>query len=176
VVLNKVDLPAADAVERAAMAVRQVNAHGRLWRAERCMVDVEALLQGELVQGADTGGECALGCGHEHGHSHDHSHSHSHGHGHEHHHHSHAHLLVVTQYLQQSVDSATFTARMKGLPTSVLRAKGIVTFADTGQRVLFQYAYRELECIPIAPQKEVPDVAVYIGEHLPKEQLEGWLG
>jgi G3E family GTPase len=187
VVVNKVDkLVGGDAADdevervRAAVAteklraavraaVRSVNAHAAIELCERCEVDVAALLSpGERRNEVPDSGhhhDCGDGCGHGHDHAHDHEHEH------EHEHHSHSHLLVYTKYLQSAVDSGEFTKQMKSLPATVYRAKGIVTFADTGQRVLFQYAYRELECVPIEPEREVHDVAVWIGEQLPEREL-----
>ncbi len=192
VVVNKVDLLGASGAdervrnaattEKLRVAVRAVNAHAALELVERCEVDVASLLGGceasaiEVVDAGSVGHkhtdhkheehnhECGAGCEHDHAHTHDE------------HHHSHSHLLVFTKYLQESIDSAQFTREMRELPASVYRAKGIVTFADTGQRVMFQYAYRELECMPIAPGREVHDVAVFIGEHLPEQELERLFG
>ncbi|MEK5166668.1 hypothetical protein NYE69_30630 [Paenibacillus sp. FSL R5-0527] len=45
------------------------------------------------------------------------------------------------------------------------------TSKETGERVMFQFAYRQLELIPIRPQGQVQDVAVFIGEHFSKQVL-----
>ncbi|GIQ69696.1 hypothetical protein XYCOK13_25200 [Xylanibacillus composti] len=37
---------------------------------------------------------------------------------------------------------------------------------------MFQFAYRQLELLPIQPQGEVQDVAVFTGEHYSKNELE----
>jgi len=189
VVVNKLDLVAGasedkpearavnDSVGAVVEAVRAVNGHASLELVERCEVDVAGLFGG--VEGVALVAEHAV---HHHGHEHDHGYDNEHGcgsdcghkhhaHEHEEHHHSHSHLLVYTQHLTEGIDSAQFTKAMRSLPESVYRAKGVVTFADTGQRVMFQYAYRELECTPIVPQRELQDVVVFIGEHLPEEQL-----
>ena len=177
VVVNKVDLldavgadermRTAATTEKLRVAVRAVNAHAALELVERCEVDVAGLLGGHKHSDhkhEEHNHECGAGWKHDHAHTHDE------------HHHSHSHLLVFTKYLQESIDSAQFTREMRELPASVYRAKGIVTFSDTGQRVMFQYAYRELECMPIAPGREVHDVAVFIGEHLPEQELERLFG
>lgn len=120
-------------------------------------------------------------CGHEH---HEHSHDdaeckagshHSHdaaGHKAASHHHSHEHVMTLTHYLSGPIDSHAFEAVIAELPQEVYRAKGIVTFADTNSRFLFQYVYRETEFTRITPQGKVNDVVVFIGEHFAKDELE----
>ncbi|MOA63064.1 hypothetical protein D3C78_1886610 [compost metagenome] len=44
-------------------------------------------------------------------------------------------------------------------------------FSDTASRYLFQYAYREADYIKITPQGDVPDVAVFIGEHFDQVEI-----
>lgn len=112
------------------------------------------------------------GCGHgEHAeHGHDCS---SHGeHGTGAYHHSHEHVMVYTRYLSGPVDSTEFEAMVGRLPESVYRAKGVLTFRDTANRYLFQYAYRQADFMKITPQIQVPDVVVFIGEQIPKALLE----
>ncbi|MBB6669228.1 CobW family GTP-binding protein [Cohnella nanjingensis] len=127
---------------------------------------------------------------HAHDHAHDHNHAHSDNHDHRHernlhqdrdrnqdhsgsraqgHSHpdrerAHDHVNVLTHYLSGPVDSADFERMLRELPDGVYRAKGIVTFTDTASRFLFQYAYKETDFLRIAPQKPVPDVAVFLGE------------
>lgn len=92
-------------------------------------------------------------------------------HGHEAHA-SHAHVMALTHYFRGPVDSQAFEALLGRLPDNVYRAKGIVSFTDTAsKRFLFQYAFRESDFIGIAPQGEVHDVAVFIGEHFEREPL-----
>jgi G3E family GTPase len=86
-------------------------------------------------------------------------------------HHDHDHVHVLTHYLNGAMDSHAFERFLRELPESVYRAKGIVTFRDTANRYLFQYAYRETDFLPIKPQKTVHDVAVFIGEQFSKAVL-----
>ncbi len=90
-------------------------------------------------------------------------------------HHSHDHVMVYTHYFEQPVDSEQFEQFIAGLPQQVYRAKGILRFTDTASRYLFQYAYRQTDYMAITPQKEVPDVLVLIGEHMPTETLKAAL-
>lgn len=98
----------------------------------------------------------------------------SHG---SHSHHSHDHVMVYTHYFQDRVDSERFEQFISELPQSVYRAKGVLRFTDTpaDSRFLFQYAYRESDYMRITPQKDVPDVLVLIGEHIPQAEIKGLL-
>ncbi len=100
-------------------------------------------------------------------HEHDHEHKHDRDHAHVHH-----HIGAATCYLDGPLDSHAFESWLRALPDNIYRAKGIVTFRDTASRFLFQYAYRELDFMRITPQKTVHDVAVFIGEDIPKRELE----
>lgn len=112
----------------------------------------------------------------EHKHEHEHNHEHCHNHHTEAHPHSYDHLVVHTHYFTNSLNPTKFEQLFTLIPDSVYRAKGIFTDANSGQKVLFQYAFRQLELTPIQPQGEVQDVAVIIGEHFPKEVVVSILG
>ncbi|TBL80334.1 CobW family GTP-binding protein [Paenibacillus thalictri] len=110
--------------------------------------------------------------GHDHEHDSDHTyHDHKHDHAAGHAHHSHDHVMVYTHYFERPVDSERFEELLARLPQEVYRAKGIVHFTDTASRFMFQFAYREADFMKINPQGDVPDVAVFIGEHFSKEDL-----
>jgi G3E family GTPase len=112
-----------------------------------------------------------------HGHEHEaHEHDNHEHHEHEHHaHHSHEHVMVYTHYFARPVDSEKFERFIELLPPSVYRAKGILSFTDTSSRYLFQFAYRQADYMAITPQKEVPDVLVLIGEHMPTSDIKAAL-
>ncbi|MBW5448126.1 GTP-binding protein [Cohnella sp. CFH 77786] len=113
--------------------------------------------------------------GHEHGHERGHELvGHEHAHGHEYHH-GHSHVNVLTHYLDGPLDSRAFESFIQRLPEGVYRAKGIVSFRDTANRYLFQYAYRQSDFLPIRPQKPVYDVLVFIGEDYDKSAIESEL-
>lgn len=84
---------------------------------------------------------------------------------------THDHVMAYTHYFKRPVNSEEFEQFVKELPRDVYRAKGIVTFNDTSSRFLFQFAYREADFMKITPQGEVPDVAVFIGEHFSSSEL-----
>ncbi|WP_339241690.1 GTP-binding protein [Paenibacillus sp. FSL R5-0517] len=96
---------------------------------------------------------------HSHGVAHDQAHEHSAPHA------SHEHVMVYTHYFSHPVNSEAFERFVSALPRDVYRAKGILSFSDTASRFWFQYAYRESDYMKITPQGNVPNVAVFIGEH-----------
>lgn len=94
-------------------------------------------------------------------------------HDHEgHHSHSFDHVTVYTHYFQQPIDRERFEHFVRQLPDQVYRAKGIFTSAATGERMLFQFAYRHLELLRIQPKGQVHDVAVFMGEQFSQKELK----
>ncbi|MCD9024562.1 CobW family GTP-binding protein [Cohnella silvisoli] len=77
---------------------------------------------------------------------------------------SHSSLTVKTYYLDEPIDRQSFQSACLSLPHGLHRMKGIVRFAGEQGLHLIQYAYRELEMMPIQPQKAVQEVLVVIGE------------
>jgi G3E family GTPase len=86
-------------------------------------------------------------------------------------HHTHNHVMVYTHYFDKPIDHKKFEKLFAQLPAEVYRAKGILQFTKSEDRFLFQYAYREMEIIKLDTQKEVQNVAVFIGEHFDKERV-----
>ncbi|MEK3715587.1 CobW family GTP-binding protein [Paenibacillus sp. FSL R7-0333] len=155
-ILNKTDRIQAAEIAEISEVLRKWNAYAEILPAVRCELEPEALLGsvgavhredrpegGEHTEG---GAEGAM-------------------------HASHDHVMAYTHYFQNPVNSEEFERFVKELPRDVYRAKGIVTFTDTSSRFLFQYAYREADFMRITPQGEVPDVAVFIGEHFSSGEL-----
>ncbi|QOS82684.1 GTP-binding protein [Paenibacillus sp. JNUCC31] len=105
------------------------------------------------------------------GHPQDHDHNHNHADPHA----SHEHVMVYTHYFTQPVNSEAFERLISELPRDVYRAKGILSFSDTSSRFWFQYAYRESDYMKITPQGDVPNVAVFIGEHFDQSVIRDQL-
>ncbi|WP_123040603.1 CobW family GTP-binding protein [Cohnella candidum] len=157
VVLNKTDLVAP--AERDELAERLAD-----WNAGAAIVQtVGAELDPERIYGIHEGLP-AQTADQEHRHEHHHEH-----------HHGHHHVRAMTRYLKGPVDSHAFEAFVGRLPEGVYRAKGIVSFRDTANRYLFQYAYRQSDFLPIRPQKTVHDVLVFIGEDFSESDLDAEL-
>jgi G3E family GTPase len=170
-ILNKTDRVSAEEAEEIAAVLRKWNAYAVIMPAVRCEVDPEALLrsaggvlaearqdaeeeyESEAMAAGQAGSEQPTGEVHA----------------------SHDHVMAYTHYFKRAVNSEEFEQFVKELPRDVYRAKGIVTFNDTSSRFLFQYAYREADFMKITPQGEVPDVAVFIGEHFSSGELRSRL-
>ncbi|KZE69678.1 GTPase [Paenibacillus jamilae] len=96
---------------------------------------------------------------------------HDHDHKHGEHYHSYDHVVVHTHFFGQPVSRSEFEQLFRSLPAEIYRAKGIVRFLETEGQMMFQFAYRELEIIPIRPQKPVNDVAVIMGENFSASEI-----
>jgi G3E family GTPase len=180
-IVNKADKLNPEDLVTVQQLVRELNAFALLTVTIKCVTDLSVF---DLDRHAGPKRAIAHADRHEHEHSHEHTHGQSHAHdkhvcgancSHDHENGksyvSHEHVMTLTHYFPAAIDSHAFEALIRRLPKAVYRAKGIVTFTDTNSRFLFQYAYGEVEFIRIAPQGKVNDVAVFIGEHFPKEDL-----
>ncbi|WP_248925878.1 CobW family GTP-binding protein [Paenibacillus hamazuiensis] len=154
--LNKTDLLTLEHIREVKDRLHILNPQTTAVETIRCQVNMEKLFELD-GKGADTGPKKADGHSHE-----------PHG---GHHHHTHNHVMAYTHFFQEAVDQVKFEKLISRLPKEVYRAKGIVQFTDSKDLYLFQYAYRELEIVKITPQQTVQLVAVFIGEHIDKEQL-----
>ncbi|MCZ8515954.1 GTP-binding protein [Paenibacillus filicis] len=191
ILLNKSDLVKPEELEGLERSIRELNAVAPIHVTVRCEIDYTMFDRLDATGSAPAAAPAirACGCG-ESASSHaadcDHSHAHAdhsaeggeHDHGHEHAHedaamhHSHEHVMVHTHYFQGPIDSERFEELIGRLPREVYRAKGILRFKDTGASTfMFQYAYREADFMKINPQADVPNVAVFIGEHFDKHML-----
>ncbi|WP_438445939.1 CobW family GTP-binding protein [Gorillibacterium sp. sgz5001074] len=178
-VLNKTDLVTEEAdLRRIEEALRSWNPHATLVRAVRSQVEPGLFAgmtgaSGAVSREDQHGEDC--GCGHgscRSGHEEPGGSAGGTHHGKHEHHHSHSHVMVYTRYLEAPVDSTAFEELIARLPEQVYRAKGVLTFRDTASRYLFQYAYKQSDYMKIMPQANIPDVVVFIGESIPKEELE----
>lgn len=172
-ILNKMDRISEDKREEVRTLVRRLNPYAEIIDAVKCNVDLETLLHPETHQHQYVNptqqvkehdhDHCDGHCQHEHD-QHDHN-------DHKHTHASHEHVTVYSHYFTGPVDSVEFERFIAELPREVYRGKGVLSFSDTSSRFLFQYAYREADYLKINPQGDVPDVAVFIGEHFDKALL-----
>ena len=79
--------------------------------------------------------------------------------------------MVSTHQITNPVTIEQLTALAENMPTEVHRGKGIVTLAAEHQRVLYQYAFRSWEILPIIANDQAPDTLIWIGEHIDLNQL-----
>lgn len=198
-ILNKMDRVKEEEEGLLQSIVERWNGYAGVWKAVRCRVDIPALLDamggvkadwtraadneskqasGELVPqngrepNAEPHGESASDDGGESQPLHHPHHAHKSNNHESHAHESHDHVMVYTHYFKGPVESLAFERLIANLPRDVYRAKGVLTFSDTASRFLFQYAFRESDFMKITPQGNVPDVAVFIGEHFSRSELE----
>lgn len=171
-ILNKSDRVDTETITQLEGILRGWNAYAPIHTTVRCEVpstlytDLSSVV--DAKETLDRNKSTSSANEHQHDHSeHDHTHDHA-----EHMHGSHSHVMAYTHYFEHPINSEAFENVIRSLPTEVYRAKGILTFNDTASRFLFQYAYREMDFMKITPQKEVPDVAVFIGEHFDKRQIK----
>lgn len=177
--MNKIDLVGAEAADMLERTVREWNPYATLHRTVGADIDIAKIERGATggtvnvhAQPSEEGSS-ACQCGNPHPHTHSHPHTYeSDGHAEPHSHHSHEHVMAYTHYFDRPIDSEAFETMMGRLSNDIYRAKGILSFTDTSSRFMFQYAYRQLDLMKINPQGEVPDVAVFIGEHFDRTELE----
>jgi G3E family GTPase len=152
IVLNKTDLASANTLESARAAVAQINPRADIYFAERCDVDLDALLNGPSSQAARAYGADRFM-----------------DHDHEHHDHDHRHAPAESFVLDAEGNAArsAIEAFFCGLPDNVWRAKG---FMDVGGRFsLIQYAMGNLE-IQEAGARPMRNM-VFIGRSMNKEEI-----
>ncbi|MFC4601869.1 CobW family GTP-binding protein [Cohnella hongkongensis] len=180
--INKSDLISTAELDEMKQRIQTINPAAVMHSTVYCEVDhslIEGVFQAHefvpIVEGQhhdeDDGYDTC-----DHPHDHDHHHHNHHDHSdpkHEGHHtHSYDHVMVYTHYFQQPVESKRFEQFVSQLPDRVYRAKGVFTSAETGERMLFQFAFRQLELIRINPQGKVHDVAVFMGEQFSQNELK----
>ncbi|MCP3809417.1 GTP-binding protein [Paenibacillus sp. Lou8.1] len=159
-IINKTDLLAVGELQKVQALVKELNPYALTVSTQRSDVDADIFFS--------TQGEGRMDVDH---HSHDH-HDHAHDHEHGEHYHSYDHVVVHTHFFGQPVPRSEFEQLFRSLPAEIYRAKGIVRFLESEGQMMFQFAYRELEIIPIRPQKPVNDVAVVMGENFSASEIE----
>lgn len=185
-IINKTDLLAAGELQKVHALVKELNPYALTVSTQRSDVDAGTFFstQGEGRMDVSRHKESAVDIESKHPHSENHLHTYDHDdhtdhqshdhHDHEHgeHYHSYDHVVVHTHFFGQPVPRSEFEQLFRSLPAEIYRAKGIVRFLESEGQMMFQFAYRELEIIPIRPQKPVNDVAVVMGENFSASEIE----
>ncbi|MDQ0048326.1 G3E family GTPase [Paenibacillus polymyxa] len=189
-IINKTDLLAAGELQKVRDLVKELNPYALTVSTQRSDVDAGIFFstQGKEHMDVSRHKESTVDIESEHTHSENHLHTydhddhtdhqshdhHDHDHDHEHgeHYHSYDHVVVHTHFFGQPVPRSEFEQLFRSLPAEIYRAKGIVRFLESEGQMMFQFAYRELEIIPIRPQKPVNDVAVVMGENFSASEIE----
>ncbi|MGQ3480297.1 CobW family GTP-binding protein [Paenibacillus sp. TY11] len=181
-IINKTDLLAAGELQEVQALVKELNPYALTVSTQRSDVNAGTFfsLQGEDRMDEEnhlhTYDHDEHTDHHHHDHPdpehHDHDHDHDHDHEHGEHYHSYDHVVVHTHFFGQPVPRSEFEQLFRSLPAEIYRAKGIVRFLESEGQMMFQFAYRELEIIPIRPQKPVNDVAIIMGENFSASEIE----
>lgn len=168
IVVNKTDSVEPRRLPELMGELRRWNRQAELVFTTHCHVDMQMLgaagtepIFRENPSGRSCGSEHD---NHEHHEHHEHHDRHTHSHPHD-------HVTVHMEYFSEPLDRDRFEQFVREMPEEVYRAKGILRFSDTGERHLFQYAYRSMELLRVRPQKPVKDLMVLIGENMPKAQI-----
>ncbi|PNQ87796.1 CobW family GTP-binding protein [Paenibacillus polymyxa] len=191
-IINKTDLLAAGELQKVQALVKELNPYALTVSTERSDVDLGAFfsIQGEKRMDVSRQKESTVDIANDHHHAEAHFHTyghdvhtghhphdyrepehHDHKHEHGEHYHSYDHVVVHTHFFGQPVSRSEFEQLFRSLPAEIYRAKGIVRFLESEDQMMFQFAYRELEIIPIRPQKPVNDVAVIMGENFSASEI-----
>ncbi|MBB6732130.1 CobW family GTP-binding protein [Cohnella zeiphila] len=167
IVLNKADLVTTAELEEGMAAVRELNAHALLYPAVRCEVDRSA--RKELILGGHAV-PAAVSLPAEQSRATDRSQDRT-----REHRHSYDHVTVYTHYFEGEIEPEWLKQTISRLPDRVYRAKGVFTSAESGERMMFHYAYRQLDVFRINPQGSVRNAAVFIGEQFSGQELASLL-
>lgn len=198
VLLNKVDLVDAPALEELKKRIRAMNPYARIIPTERCQVPLDEILGKDafsLERVLEQEPHFLEEDEHDH-HGHDH-HDHDH-HGHDHHHHEHDHQghhhadepkKGLRHYHDEEMDSLSLTADTPLDPErfmawfrevlandgpAILRSKGILDFKGEARRYVVHGVHMLMEGDFIGPWKEGEarkSRLVFIGRHLDKDRL-----
>ncbi|MDF2653495.1 MAG: cobalamin biosynthesis protein [Paenibacillus sp.] len=168
IILNKQDLIVSSEYFEIKQSIHSLNPLATVMPAVQCEVNMEWIRQFVLQDTFKPAKGTFPKKGHG-GHNH---HDHDQHHNHEHHHHSYDHIMVYTHYFTKSIEEKSLERLIQELPDLVYRAKGIFTNAENGDRILFQFAFRQLDLIKIKPQGFVQDVAIFMGEQFSKPDLQ----
>jgi G3E family GTPase len=161
ILLNKIDLIDEKDGNEVNIRLRELNPKARIEETMRCNVEINSLLHMTSMTNKQSPSHELEMKKHFHVLPND---------GQQHH--THNHVMVYTHYFDKPIDHKKFEKLFSQLPAEVYRAKGILQFTKSEDRFLFQYAYREMEIVKLNTQQEVQTVAVFIGEHFNKEQVD----
>jgi G3E family GTPase len=163
ILLNKIDLIEENDFNEVNIRLRELNPKARIEETMRCNVEINSLIHiASMTNKQSPNHEPEMKMKkHLHVLTND---------GQQHH--THNHVMVFTHYFDKPIDHKKFEKLFSQLPAEVYRAKGILQFTKSKDRFLFQYAYREMEIVKLDTQQEVQTVAVFIGEHFDKVQVE----
>lgn len=201
IILNKTDLVSADELKKVEGHIRVINRFAKIVRSERCKVPLDQILglnsfdlneilkhEPDFLKAEDHhhhghdhhhhhehGEACGADCGHDDHHDHEHDH---HDHEHEHNHVSESGITSVSLIADKPIDVEKFETWMGELRANkgqdLLRYKGILDIAGSGQRLAIQGVHMMMEGSNLAPWKADAvrqSRLVFIGRQLDERAL-----
>jgi G3E family GTPase len=161
-VMNKCDLIDQQWQEALESALHQLAPTAKIFAAEDGVLfeGIEALLSHALEVGQQR--QWQEQDAHNHGTSHDHEHKHGE---------MHESIHTCSVILDKPVERAHFEQFLHGLPKTIYRAKGFVTFVGNAETFVFQYlpGHVFIQSFPLRHRSLLQ--GVFIGQHLDKEWL-----
>jgi G3E family GTPase len=186
ILLNKTDLVSEPDLREIEARIRGLNPYARLHRTQRSNVALDEVLgrnafdldrileiEPQFLKAEDE---------HAHNHDHDHHHGHNHGHGHSHGGLKHYHdeeMQSLSLKTDKPLNPEKFFPWMQKLVAeegpSILRCKGILSFANDPDRFVLQGVHMILDGDHQRPWKEGEQRdsrLVFIGRNLPEEKIK----
>lgn len=157
IILNKIDIASASALEQAGSEIARINPRARIYPSQRCVVDLGAIL--DVARDA-CAGDGAPPDVHDSGADHAHP---------AEHYHDQLGLEIESFVLDASGDSTldAINAFFRSLPANVWRAKGYLQIG--GRLHLLQYSMGDLQIRPTDP-RPIRSV-VFIGQSMERSEL-----
>lgn len=150
VLLNKTDLVSAKQLEKVKQKVLKIaGEHKKLIECAYGAVDINTLMAKTV--GALPIGDSAV---HKHEHSHDHS-----------------TVQTITMEDLPSFQQDAVTKWFKQLPPAILRGKGYLQLAESGQMVSFQYASNKVKFTPVSASGDRKPIVILIGMKIDEELM-----
>ncbi len=178
IILNKTDLVTPAELREVEARIRAINPYARLHHAQRCNVDISAVLERrafDLDRILDIEPDFLVVDEHDHDHDH-HDHGHGHGHGLKHYHDE--DMQSISAKIDGDLDPNKFMPWINNLTQTqgpkILRCKGIVAFKGDPKRFVFQGVHMMLDGEPQrdwkAEEKRDSKV-VFIGRDLDEAEI-----
>jgi len=138
-------------------SIHTKSVRGRPTTPEAFAEEMESVIA--TVKGMPARTLCTAGCHHEHEHSH---------------HHEQSHFASCELALPELVSRPAFESFLTALPREVIRAKGLVRFAESpAEFFVFQRVEEDIQFIPVgaSPRLKTP-LALFIGPAIDSAQIE----
>ncbi len=165
VIISRQDMVDAKRLEEVKDSLREHKVRGQISDVSSVAAELARVVARAGIVSARLIEKAGCGCDHDHC---EHE-------GHSHHHHQDSHFSSIELSLPELVKKSDFSAFLRGLPDEVIRAKGLVRFAeDPEEFFVFQKVDRFEEpqffSVGKEPTVRVP-LALFIGPEIPEDRL-----